>query len=269
MAVRSFTIWSMKQANRGQIRPSPRSRRAQPAILQTDVNAAAFREVSPADPNSGKAHGDPDVAITRAEQTPSIVSMTVQSAATDLVIVPAPSATDTPSLTDSSGGHRCSSLPEASESRIACTTVALKPRAEQILKEHLPLAVGAGMIPVPGADLAAIAALQLKVLASLAAHYNVPYSQVQAKMIVTSLLGSVGTTLLTGVLLGSVAKFVPVLGAALSLASMPVAAAVITRAMGNLAIDHFAAGGTMETFDLDVARNAFLAKVAEARSVYA
>jgi uncharacterized protein (DUF697 family) len=138
--------------------------------------------------------------------------------------------------------------------------------AEQIVKNYLPLAVAAGMVPLPGLDLAAIGGLQLKVLAALAEHYKVSFSQAQAQLIVTSLLGSVGTTVLAGAALVSIAKIIPLFGSLLGAASMPVAAGAITRAMGRLAIDHFEAGGTMESLDLDVAQKAFLEKVAEARA---
>lgn len=124
------------------------------------------------------------------------------------------------------------------------------------------------MLPLPGLDLAAIAGLQLKVLASLAEHYKVPFTRAQAQLIVTSLLGSVGTTLVIGAVIGSVAKIVPLFGTWMGVASLPVAAAAITRAMGYLVIDHFAAGGTMETFDLDVAQAAFLEKIAEAKAAH-
>jgi uncharacterized protein (DUF697 family) len=152
---------------------------------------------------------------------------------------------------------------------IAGDVAALRPRAEQIVKDYVPLAVGAGMIPLPGLDLAAIGALQLKVLASLAKHYKVRFTQAQAQVIVTSLLGSIGTTVLAGAAFVSVAKIVPFFGAILGAASMPVAGGVITHAMGHLAIDHFEAGGMMETFDLDVAQKAFGEKIAAARTVLA
>lgn len=145
----------------------------------------------------------------------------------------------------------------------------LRPRAEQIVQDHLPLAVGAGMIPLPGLDLAAIGGLQLKVLSSLAEHYGVPFTRAQAQLIVTSLLGSVGTTFLAGAVIVSAAKLMPFFGTLVGAASMPVAGGVITRAMGHLAIDHFEAGGTMETFDLDLAQAALLAKIAEAKAALA
>lgn len=153
----------------------------------------------------------------------------------------------------------------ASASEQTTPMASLRPRAEEIVKGYVPLAVGAGMIPLPGVDLAAIGGLQLKVLSALAEHYRVPFTKSQAQLIVTSLLGSVGTTVLAGAALASVAKFVPVFGLLIATASMPVAGGVITRAMGHLAIDHFEAGGKMDTFDLDVAQQAFLAKIAEAK----
>ena len=170
------------------------------------------------------------------------------------------------SAPDESGANPGAAGHESPARRATAGATPVRSQAEQIVKDHLPLAVGAGMIPVPGLDLAAIGSLQLKVLASLAKHYKVPFTQGQAQLIVTSLLGSVGTTLLAGAALASAAKFVPFFGTVVGVASMPVAGGVITRAMGHLAIDHFEAGGTMETFDLDIAQEAFLQKIAEART---
>ena len=147
------------------------------------------------------------------------------------------------------------------------SVLSLRPRAEQIVNDFAPLAIGAAVIPLPGLDLIAIGGLQLKLLAALAELYKVPFTPAQAQLIVTSLLGSVGVTFLSGAVLASTAKFVPFFGALLSSASLPVAGGAITRAMGHLAIDHFDSGGTMETFDLDLAQDAFLAKIGRARGV--
>lgn len=167
------------------------------------------------------------------------------------------------------GGERSAAWHDSAPSPLAVASASPRARAEQIVNDHLPLAIGAGMLPLPGLDLAVLGGLQLKLLASLAKHYNVRFTQAQAQLIVTSLLGSVGTTLLAGAVLGSVAKIVPFFGTLVGAASMPVAAGVVTRAMGNLAIEHFSAGGTMETFDLDVAQQAFLKKIAEAKAALA
>ena len=137
--------------------------------------------------------------------------------------------------------------------------------AEAILRKHLPLAAGAGLIPLPGVDLVAIGALQLKVLAALARHYEVAFTRAQTESIVTSLLGSLGGTVVAGAALGSVAKFVPGLGTLLSITTLPIAGGAVTMAIGRLAIDHFEAGGTMLDFDLDLAQHALERKLAEAK----
>lgn len=142
-------------------------------------------------------------------------------------------------------------------------------QAEQIVRDYIPLAVGAGLIPVPGADLAAIGGLQLKVLAALAEHYGVAFTRAQAQVIVTSLLGAVGTTVLAGTMFLSLAKVIPGLGTLLGAASLPLAGGAITHAIGHLAIDHFESGGTMMDFDLDVAQRAFAQKLEAAKATLA
>lgn len=148
---------------------------------------------------------------------------------------------------------------------VSPTTLALLPstraRAEQIVQDHTALAAGGGLIPVPGLDLAAIGGLQLRLLSALATHYQVAFTRSQAQLIVTSLLGSLGTTIVVGAVLISFAKALPVFGSLLGAASLPLAGSAVTRAIGNLAIEHFEAGGTMENFDLDLAQRAFVQKV--------
>lgn len=138
--------------------------------------------------------------------------------------------------------------------------------AEQIVRDHTTLAAGGGLIPVPGLDLAAIGGLQLRLLAAVAGHYRVPFTRSQVQLIVTSLVGSVGTTVLVGGVLISLAKAIPVFGSLIGAASMPLAGSAITHAIGHLAIDHFEAGGTMEDFDLDLAQRAFAQKVKAAEA---
>lgn len=237
----------MKQPKRGQNLSSKRSRRR-------DSSADSSVSADLANSATSARTAEPVASVAAAEQ-PSVVEKG-RNSETELTVVAAATA--------ATMGREA---PEGNDSTRTNTTS--RSQAEQIVKEHLPLAVGAGMLPVPGFDLAAIGALQLKLLASLAQHYKVRFTQAQAQRIVSSLLGSVGTTLLTGAVLGSVAKFVPFFGTLVGAASMPVAAGLITRAMGNLAIDHFAAGGTMETFDLDVAQQAFVHKIAEAKAALA
>lgn len=138
-------------------------------------------------------------------------------------------------------------------------------RAEEIVRWHVPLAVGAGLIPLPGLDVAAIGGLQLKVLAALARHYGVPFARAEAEAIVTSLIGSLGSTLVAGGALGTAAKLIPGVGPLVGLATLSTAGAAITYAFGQLAIDHLEAGGAMGNFDLDVAQCALERQLRGAR----
>ena len=143
---------------------------------------------------------------------------------------------------------------------------AKRAQGEEIIRDYRALAMGAGLIPVPGADMVAIVGLQLKVLASLAELYEVAFTLAQARLIVTSLLAAVGSTILARSMFFSLAKAIPCIGPILGAASLPLAGGAITHAIGHLAIDHFEAGGTLESFNLDVGRRSFGQKVAEAKA---
>jgi uncharacterized protein (DUF697 family) len=140
-----------------------------------------------------------------------------------------------------------------------------RPLAQKTLRRHVPIAVGTGLIPLPFADLAALSGLQLKLLADLAKIYGVPFSKSESQTIVTSLLGSVGGTVVTTAAVGSLAKFVPGIGGLLSLTTLPAASGMFTWALGQTMIDHFEQGGTLTDFDLTVARNGFGRRFAEAK----
>lgn len=141
----------------------------------------------------------------------------------------------------------------------------MKEQAQQIVRDYLPLAAGAGLIPIPGVDLAAVGGLQLKVLSSLAEFYGVPFTRCQAQSVATSLVGAVGVAVLSATMILSAVKAIPGLGTVLGATSLPLAGSAVTHAIGHLAIEHFEAGGTMDNFDLDLAHRVLGRRIAEAR----
>jgi len=154
----------------------------------------------------------------------------------------------------------------AAQALPAVARSAKRAQGEKIVRDYRALAMGAGFIPVPGADMVAIVGVQLKVLASLAELYGVAFTLAQARLIVTSLLAAVGSTILARSMFFSLAKAIPGIGPLLGAASLPLAGGAITHAIGHLAIDHFEAGGTLGSFNLDVGRRSFGQKVAEAKA---
>ena len=154
----------------------------------------------------------------------------------------------------------------AAQALPAVARSAKRAQGEEIVRDYRFLAMGAGVIPVPGADMVAIVGLQLKVLASLAELYGVAFTLAQARLIVTSLIAALGSTILARSMFLSLAKAIPGIGSILGAASLPLAGGAITHALGHLAIDHFEAGGTLGSFNLDVGRRSFGQKVAEAKA---
>ncbi|HLA34872.1 MAG TPA: DUF697 domain-containing protein [Rhodocyclaceae bacterium] len=121
-------------------------------------------------------------------------------------------------------------------------------QALALVKHHLPWAAGAAFVPVPGLDLAAIFAVQLRMLNRLSAHYHVPFRESAAKSSIATLMAM----LLQGTLAGgaiSLSKFVPFVGTAVAIAALPAFVAAGTYAIGVVFITHFAAGGTFLDFD--------------------
>jgi uncharacterized protein (DUF697 family) len=106
---------------------------------------------------------------------------------------------------------------------------------------------GAGLIPLPLIDMAAVGAVQLQMLRRLAAIYDVRFSDNLGKSVLASLIGSV-IPASSGVGLVSAMKGVPVVGTAVALVSMPVLSAGATYIIGRVFMQHFASGGTLLDF---------------------
>jgi uncharacterized protein (DUF697 family) len=138
--------------------------------------------------------------------------------------------------------------------------------AEALIKRHVPYALGAGLIPLPLVDVAAISGVQMKLIAELSTLYGVPFAANQAKAVVAALLGGAGSLSLAAGLLGSLAKLVPGAGYALGAGAVPITAGALTYAVGHVFRAHFESGGTLLSFDAAAAKALFLEKVEEGRA---
>jgi len=136
--------------------------------------------------------------------------------------------------------------------------------AQAIVKKYALYSAGAGLIPIPLADFAAITALELKMLSELGTLYGVPFSQETARPIVASLIGGYMSTRVGYGIGGSLMKSVPIIGQAIGLLSVPAFAAGLSYAIGKVFIQHFASGGTFLDFDPDKVRSHFAKDAAAA-----
>lgn len=141
---------------------------------------------------------------------------------------------------------------------------ALLEQANGVIKRNVAWSAGAGLVPLPLLDIAAVTGVQLKMISDLCGVYGIPFKQSLARPIVVSLIGSLGAGVLAPALAVTTLKLLPGIGTLFTGASMSATSAGITYAVGHLFLDHFKSGGTLENFNLIVGRKRFKQKVEEA-----
>jgi uncharacterized protein (DUF697 family) len=121
--------------------------------------------------------------------------------------------------------------------------------AMHIVNKHSLYAGGAGLVPVPLFDIAAIAGVQLLMLQKLAKHYAIPMRHDRGKAAISALLGSVVPTSLGYGVAGALVRNVPMVGGVLGMFTTGAFATASTYAVGRVFIQHFESGGTFLDFD--------------------
>lgn len=127
-----------------------------------------------------------------------------------------------------------------------------KSQADAIIRSHVLWAMGGGLIPIPLVDFAAVTAIQLEMIQQLAELYGVNYSNSAGKAFVSALTG---TTLAR--LGASFLKAIPGVGTVLGGASMSLTSGASTYAVGQVAISHFASGGSLHNFVEEQVKTAY------------
>jgi uncharacterized protein (DUF697 family) len=120
--------------------------------------------------------------------------------------------------------------------------------AMRIANRFMLYAGGAGLVPIPVFDIAAVTAVQVKMLSDLAKHYNLPFSKDYGKSLVTALIGGVLPTTLGYGGLGSFLKRMPLVGPIVGVFTVSAFAATSTYAVARVFIQHFESGGTFLDF---------------------
>jgi len=137
-----------------------------------------------------------------------------------------------------------------------------KKETNRIITNHVLWAMGAGLVPLPLFDLAAVTAIQMDMLKQLAGVYQVDYSQSAGKAFIAALGG--GTLALFG---GSLVKSIPLVGSLIGGISVAAAAGASTYAIGQVAIAHFEGKGDLANIDKSWARQAYEKAYEEGKKV--
>jgi uncharacterized protein (DUF697 family) len=139
-------------------------------------------------------------------------------------------------------------------------------QANNIIKKHVIVVLGASLIPIPLFDLVALTGVQLKMLYSLTNLYEAPFSKNLGKSLIASLLGGVMPTS-SAMTLASLAKAVPGLGTVTGMITVSVLGGATTYAIGSVFVQHFESGGTLLDFDPKKMRDYFSGKLEEGKKV--
>jgi uncharacterized protein (DUF697 family) len=148
------------------------------------------------------------------------------------------------------------------------STIPMQPGKEAeamvVVREYIGWSAGAGLIPLPLFDVAAIVLVELKMVHALANLYGVPFQRSAAKSIIGALVGGGGTYILAAPI-GSLMKAIPVIGTVAGVLTEPAIAAAATYALGKVFIQHFESGGTLLDFNIRTHRRQYEEHFAAAR----
>lgn len=125
-------------------------------------------------------------------------------------------------------------------------------RADKIIKKYVLYASGAGLIPVPLADVAAVTAVQVTMLQELTKLYDSELTEPVLQNFVTALTG--GMLARIG---ASAVKAIPGLGTLLGGASMSIMSGASTYAVARVAKNHLEGGGSLASVDLAKAKREY------------
>lgn len=121
--------------------------------------------------------------------------------------------------------------------------------AEKRIEYYARWAAATGAIPAPIIDLAALTAVQLKMLKTLAKIYGVEFKENSGKAVLGSVLGALVPAKLGYGGLGMAIKSIPGIGTIAGMAAVPGFNYASTHAVGKVFEKHFASGGKMLNLD--------------------
>jgi len=139
--------------------------------------------------------------------------------------------------------------------------------SNDLVRKYMWWSMGAGLIPVPFVDIAAVSGVQLKMLKDMTDIYGIKFSENKGKSIVSALLGSVVPNSLARGGVGSILKMIPVVGTVMGGISMSLFSGASTYAIGKAFIQHFESGGTFLDFDPVKVKDYFFSKFEEGKKV--
>jgi len=137
---------------------------------------------------------------------------------------------------------------------------------EPIIKRHVVFSMGAGFIPIPILDIAAVTAVQLDMIKQLCKVYDQDYNETSGKAFVGT-FASTTLARMSAHSVGSIFKAIPVIGSALGGATVAAFAGATTYAIGQVVARHFDSGGSILDFDSEELKDFYEEQVEKGKEV--
>lgn len=138
-------------------------------------------------------------------------------------------------------------------------------RCDMAITKHAAASMGAGFIPLPLVDFAAVAGVQLSLLYRLCRLYEISFSGEAARSVVASLAAGAVPGGLQPLFMSSALKAVPGVGTAVGQYVTPVISAATTYAIGVVFARHLESGGTLLDFSAQGMKEHFEKALVEGR----
>lgn len=121
--------------------------------------------------------------------------------------------------------------------------------ADNLIKDYVIASVAASIVPVAFFDIAAVVAIQLRMIQKLSRLYEKPFSEKLGRKVIYALAGGVLGYGAGYVVAASATKIIPGIGWMVGMVSLPVVAGGATYAVGRSIVRHYEEGGTLLDFD--------------------
>ncbi len=123
--------------------------------------------------------------------------------------------------------------------------------AARVISSAMKWSAGAAIVPVPYLDLMALGAVQVKMVRDLAQIYGLEADGQTVKGVISALLGTLAPAAISGGLLGSALKVIPVGGTIVGSVGLAAFGSAATYAIGKIFVTHFEKGGTLKSFSAE------------------
>lgn len=121
--------------------------------------------------------------------------------------------------------------------------------SDNLIKDYVLASVAASIVPVAFFDIAAVVAIQLRMIQKLSQLHGKPFSDRLGRKVIYALAGGVLGYGAGYAVAASATKLIPGIGWMVGMVSLPVVAGASTYAVGRSIVKHYEDGGTLMDFN--------------------